>query len=102
MSTAVNHESFPQVYTPGTDSQKEVYHAPAGLEVAPQAAYANGQQQHYYQQGQYPQQERRIWGLRRTTFILVVVLVAVVVIGAVGGGVGGGLAVKSAQTQCLS
>ena len=40
--------------------------------------------------------EKRILGLRRTTFILAVVLALVIVAAAVGGGVGGSKAVSSA------
>lgn len=41
--------------------------------------------------------EKRILGLRRPTFWLLIVLLVVVVVAAVGGGVGGALAVQNAK-----
>ena len=41
--------------------------------------------------------ERKIWGLRRSTFFLTVALLAVIVVAAIGGGVGGSIAVKNAK-----
>lgn len=41
--------------------------------------------------------KRRIMGLRRQTFLLVIILVLVVIVSAVGGGVGGSVAVQRAK-----
>jgi hypothetical protein len=45
------------------------------------------------------QAPRTIFGLRRTSFWLVIVIVVLILAGAIGGGVGGSLANKSASTQ---
>ena len=47
---------------------------------------------------QYPQRQRLICGLRRTTFWLVA-LVVLLIMGAVGGGVGGAMAVKKSNMK---
>lgn len=44
-----------------------------------------------------PGLERRVCGLRRSTFFLAVALLAVIVMAAVGGGVGGSIAVMKAK-----
>ena len=107
-TSRMDHEA-PQVWTPPTDSQKEVYTGHHyGIEVTvpphgtpqPTTQYG-GHQNHYAQDGQM-KPEPRIMGMRRTTFFLTVALVLVIVAGAVGGGVGGGLAVKDAETRCIS
>lgn len=46
--------------------------------------------------------EKKILGLRRTTFILSATLAAVVIAAVLGGGVGGALSVKNAETRCLA
>ncbi|KAF9879615.1 hypothetical protein CkaCkLH20_03158 [Colletotrichum karsti] len=58
----------------------------------------------YAQYSQHPSQqpttpEKRICGLKRTTFFLAVTLAAVIIIAAVGGGVGGSMAVQRAKEQ---
>lgn len=40
--------------------------------------------------------EKKIFGLRRTTFILLALLILVIIVAAVGGGVGGSVAVSRA------
>lgn len=82
-------------------SAREIDHGP---EVIPDQHYYtktpisptyNGDEnKRYSQQPQQPvNTERRICGLRRTSFFLFVVLAAVVIAASVGGGVGGSLAV---------
>ncbi|KAJ0375193.1 hypothetical protein COL26b_006565 [Colletotrichum chrysophilum] len=62
--------------------------------------YNVDENKHYPQQPQQPvNTERRICGLRRTSFFLFVVLAAVVIAASVGGGVGGSLAVLRMKEQ---
>ncbi|KAH0437487.1 hypothetical protein CcaCcLH18_03838 [Colletotrichum camelliae] len=92
-------------------SAREIDHGP---EVIPNQCYHNttpisptyhGDENKHYSQ-QYSQQsqqpvptERRICGLRRTSFFLFVVLAAVIIAASVGGGVGGSLAVLRMKEQ---
>ncbi len=84
-------------------SQKEVYRGHHnGLEIPPVAPVHQVQYAQYYYPQVVPEPEPKILGFRRATFILSAVVVFVILAAAIGGGVGGGLAVKEAETKCIS
>lgn len=86
---------------------KENYYTPSsgphsGFSPNPHSALSPGQQAPTPQYAPpISSPEKKILGLRRTTFILVLLLLLVIIGGGVGGGVGGSMAVNSAYDRGL-
>lgn len=95
-----------QIYSPAMSVNPPVYHdskSTAYAETPREAAYGQsiGGSTTIPAESAAPK-ERRICGLRRTTFWLTVVIVVLVVAGAVAGGVGGALANKKSSNSSAS
>jgi len=63
------------------------------LSAQPDLSYSGGSSY------QAPEKMRTIWGLRFTTFFLILALILVILAAGIGGGVGGSMAVKSARNS---
>ena len=81
----VPHENYPEAVLYPTTHEKGLSPGPGGYQNVPPA------------NGPSASPEKKICGLRRTTFLLLALLVAVVIAAAVGGGVGGSVAVRDAH-----
>ncbi|KAB5562994.1 hypothetical protein GE09DRAFT_766860 [Coniochaeta sp. 2T2.1] len=94
--------NLPQVVDP---TYPEVAPKPEGPEVAAGAPAPKGDYGGYgeHQHSQHPivpaPEERRIWGLKRKTFFIVLAIALVVIIGAVVGGAVGGTVGKNNEKQ---
>ena len=79
----VPHENYPEAVLYPTTHEKGLSPGPGGYQNVPPAHGSSAP-------------EKKICGLRRTTFLLLALLIAVVIAAAVGGGVGGSVAVRDA------
>ncbi|OIW30029.1 hypothetical protein CONLIGDRAFT_355819 [Coniochaeta ligniaria NRRL 30616] len=77
----------------------EVAPKPEGPEVAPKGDYGGYGEHQHNQHPVVPPEERRIWGLKRKTFFIVLAIALLVIIGAVVGGAVGGTVGKNGEKK---